>query len=93
MIPQNKIEEIRLRLDQQSTAAILEHLGYEIFHGYKLRLRSDDRSPSTSIRKDGYIFDFGGDFGGDLISLLQDLHGMRFQEAIEYIAECLGVEL
>lgn len=92
MIPENKIEEVRLSLDQSSTAAILEYIGYEVYRGYKFKLR-EERTPSASIRKDGYIFDFGGDFRGDMIALLQEYHEMNFPQAVGYVAECLGIDL
>ncbi len=93
MISQYKLEDLRQRLDQQSTAAILEYIGYEIYRNYKFRLREDDRTPSVSIRADGLISDFSGDFRGDVIKLLQEFHGMNFPQAIEYVSECLGIEL
>lgn len=92
MIPKVKIELIRSSLDQGNVAAILQYLGYDICYGYKFYLR-EERSPSASIRRDGYIRDFGGDFSGDLINLLMEYHKMSFQEAVEYIATCLGVKL
>lgn len=93
MIPEYKIEEIRLRLDREATSSIVEHLGYKVFRGHKYSLRKEDRTPSVSIRADGYMVDFGGDFRGDAITLLQQYHQMSFPQALEYIAECLGVEL
>ncbi len=92
IIPKVKIELIRSSLDQDNVAAILQHLSYDIYHGYKFYLR-EEKTPSASIRRDGYIRDFGGDFSGDLINLLMEYHRMSFQEAVEYIATCLGVRL
>ena len=93
MIPKEKLDELRLHLDQQNVAMILTHIGYEIFRTYKFRLRKDEKTPSASIRYDGYITDFGGDFKGDVIALLQDHHDLTFTEAIIYVATCTGVEL
>jgi len=92
MIPKHKIQEIKNLLDGQSTATILQHIGYEIYRGNKFKLR-DENTPSVSIRRDGYIKDFGGDFSGDLISLLREYHDMSFEDAIKYLATCLGVQL
>jgi len=92
MIPKKKIQEIKNGLDDVTTATILKYIGYDIHRGNKFKLR-DERTPSSSIRKDGYIKDFGGDFSGDLIALLQEYHNMSFTEAVQYIAICLGVEL
>ena len=93
MITDDKLNEIRDRLDQQFVAAVLEHAGYEISRSYKFRLRGDESTPSASIRKDGYIKDFGGDYGGDIIGLLQQYHGLSFKESILYVATCMGVAL
>ena len=93
MITKHKLAEIKESLDGTVVATIVQHVGYELFRGNKFKLREEERSPSVSIRQDGYIKDFGGDFSGDLIDLLQEYHGMSFVEAVEYIAICLGVEL
>lgn len=92
MIEKEKIELIKSSLNQSNVAGILQYLGYDIYRGYKLSLR-EEKNPSTSIRSDGYIFDFGGDFGGDLIDLLQQFHQMSFREAVDYVATCLGVRI
>ena len=92
LIPQQKLDEINLRLDQNVVAIILEHIGYDIFRSYKFKLR-EENTPSASIRIDGYITDFGGDFRGDIISLLRTYHGMSFVESVKYVAICVGVEL
>ncbi len=90
MIPENKLNEIKTSLDGLHTATILRHIGYELYSGNKFKLRKE-HTPSTGIRNDGYIKDFGGDFGGDLIDLLREYHGMNFEEAVHYVANCLGV--
>ena len=92
MIAKNKIQEIKDRLDGSTTATILNYIGYELYRGNKFKLR-DENTPSVSIRRDGYIKDFGGDFSGDLISLLREYHDMSFEDAIKYLATCLGVQL
>jgi len=92
MIADDKLNEIRDRLDQQFVAAVLEYAGYEVSRSYKFRLR-DENTPSVSIRKDGLIKDFGGDFSGDIIDVLKQYHNMSFEESVRYVATCLGVEL
>ncbi len=91
MITESKLNDIKSHLDAKTVSHILKHMGYEIFRGYKFKLR-DENTPSASIRYDGYIKDFGGYFSGDLITLLMEYHDMNFHEAVEYIATCLGVE-
>ena len=90
---QLKLNLIRASLHGSSVAGILQHMGYTVYRGNKFKLRSDERTPSASVRADGYIKDFGGDFGGDLIALLQEYHDMSFKEAVGYVAICLGVEI
>ncbi len=80
-------------MDGPNTIHTLGYIGYKIYRGNKIKLREDEKTPSTSIRRDGFIKDFGGSFSGDLINLLQEYHNMSFVEAVEYISVCLGVEL
>ena len=93
MLNQQVLKEVKLYLNQHSVAMILIHIGYEVNRNYKFKLREDEITASASIRNDGYIFDFGGDFSGDIISLLQIYHGMNFVSAVKYVATCTGVEL
>lgn len=93
MILERKLQELKQQLDASHSIHILSHIGYEFYAGNKFKLRPEESTPSASIRKDGYIKDFGGDFGGDLIDLLKQYHDMSFEEAVRYIATCLGMEL
>jgi len=86
------LEEVKLQLNKYTVASILNHIGYAVDRSFKFKLR-DEKTSSASIRADGYIVDFGGDFRGDVFSLLQEQHGMSFPEAVQYVAVCLGVEL
>lgn len=93
MILERRLQELKQQLDGNGTIHILSHMGYTLYAGNKFKLRSEESTPSASIRRDGYIKDFGGDFSGDLIELLKQYHNMSFEEAVDYIATCLGVEL
>lgn len=93
MIPESKLNEIRGHLDGKTVPHILQHVDYKIYPGNKFKLREEEKTPSASIRSDGLIKDFGGDFSGDLIDLLREYHGMSFEEAVRYIATCLGIDL
>ena len=92
-IPDEKLNEIKIALDGPATAHIVQHIGYKLYQGNKFKIREEEKTPSASIRADGHIKDFGGDFSGDLIALLREYHDMSFKEAVRYIAECLGVGL
>ncbi len=94
MILDDKLNEIRNSLDGETTTHILQHIGYKIYPRNKFKLREDERSASTSVRsKDGLIKDFGSDYSGDIIDLLREYHDMSFEEAVKYVATCLGIEL
>ncbi len=82
--------DVKSRLDGEAVRDLLSVLGYEV-KGWHFRLR-DERTPSASIRRsDGYIKDFGDDFGGDIFDLLQRHHEMTPQEALEWVSAQLGV--
>lgn len=92
MISKNKIDEINSMIDASTVTVILSFMGYKLYRGNKFSLR-EEKTPSASIRADGHIKDFGGDFSGDLIALLREYHNMSFEEAVGYIATCLGVTI
>ncbi len=82
---------IKASMDKEKTKAILEHLGYEVNRDYKFRLR-DEKTPSASIRRDGYIKDFGSGWGGDIVALLHEHRGVELKEATKWVAACLGIK-
>ncbi len=83
--------QIKETIDQRHVAKILLLEGYKVNRSFKFALR-EEKTPSTSIRKDGYIKDFGGDFSGNIVTLLQTQRGMSFKNAILYIADQLGID-
>jgi len=83
-------QDLKAELDRESVAAILLGLGYEVDGRFKFRLRNE-RTPSASIRSDGFIRDFGGDFSGDLFDLLTIHHEMDARQAREFVADRLGI--
>ena len=87
-----KIDEIKARLDVETVVCILESLGYRVNSRRMFKLREEERTPSASISPKGYIKDFGGDFGGDVIDLLQKIHGMNLKEALSFVGEFIGAE-
>ena len=82
---------IKDRLNQQTTGEIISFIGFHVNRNHKFSLR-DENTPSCSIRRDGFIKDFGGEFAGDLIDLLQQSNGLSFKDSVLYIADCLGVD-
>ncbi len=77
--------------DREQTAHILTGLGYEVGRDWKFSLREDERTPSTSIRKDGLITDFGDDWSGDIVALLYEKRGLSLKDATLYVCEQMGV--
>ena len=91
MYKNSNINTIKSLLSQHNVIMILEHIGYKVKHS-KFKLRADERTASTSVAPNGYINDFGGDFRGDIIDLLETYHNMSFRESVDYVAICLGVK-
>ena len=85
-----QLKELKAYLTKQVVREILESLGYQFNRAGQFRLR-DERTPSASIRRDGFIKDFGSGWSGDIFALLQEYHGMTLKEAIDYVANFLGI--
>ena len=68
-------KQIKQSMDRDKVKAILEYLGYEVDRNYTFKLR-EERTPSASIRRDGYIKDFGSGWGGDIVALIHEYHAI-----------------
>ncbi|HKQ17752.1 MAG TPA: CHC2 zinc finger domain-containing protein, partial [Solirubrobacterales bacterium] len=54
----------------------------------------DERTPSFSVKpRDGFYYCFGCEAGGDAIRFVQELEGLDFVGAIEWLADRFGVTL
>ncbi len=54
----------------------------------------NERTPSFSISPDKQVwYDFGASEGGDVISFLEKAENVNFQEAVELLADIVGVEI
>ena len=84
------IEAVKLRLSRDNVADIIQSFGYEVNRQYKFRYRADDRTPSASIRQDGYIKDFGSDLSTDVIGFVQEEMGCSFKEALSVVSSYVG---
>jgi len=82
--------QIKQSLDRDKVKALLEALGYEINRDYKFKIRQE-RTPSASIRKDGYIKDFGSGWGGDIVAFIHEHHHTPLKEATLWVANCLRI--
>ncbi len=83
--------QIKSNLDRDKVRALLEYLGYRVNRNYMFKLRQDDNTPSASIRRDGYIKDFGSGWGGDIVALIHEQHNTPLKEATIWVAQCLGI--
>ena len=82
---------VKDRIDREQTSDILSLSGYEVGRDWKFALREEEKTPSASIRQDGYINDFGGDFGGDIVALLHEERGMSLRDATLYVCDQMGI--
>ena len=83
--------QIKLSLDREKVKAMLEVLGYEVDRDYKFAIR-EENTPSASIRRDGYIKDFGDGWGGDIVAFLHERRNIELKEATIWVARCLGID-
>ncbi len=81
-------DTVKARLNRQTVAEILSFIGYEITKDFKFA-----DNPSMSIAQNGYIKDFGNsNFNyGDLFDYLMIEKNITLNEAVRYVADCLGV--
>lgn len=81
-------DKVKSNLDNKKVAEILSFIGYEITRDYKFV-----NNPSMSIARDGYIKDFGStDFRGDIFDLIMKKKNISLNEAIRFVANCLGIK-
>lgn len=79
-----EVQQIKSLLNQEIIAEILNHNGFEVDRNFKLMLR-DERTPSTSISRDGLIKDFGSGWTGDIFSVLMEFKEMSFPNSIDEV--------
>lgn len=81
------LTKIKSELDREKIATILCFIGQEITKDFHFK-----DNQSFSISRDGYIKDFGSTgFSGDIIDFLQYRDNLSFNQAVKYVAECLGI--
>jgi hypothetical protein len=76
-------------IDGEVTRYLLQGIGYSVDSNYKFKIR-EERTASASIRFDGLINDFGGDFGGNIINFLIDICGFSYKTSNKYVRIALG---
>jgi len=83
---------LKSHLNQDNVACIVVNCGYEVDKYYKFKIRKDERTPSASISKNGYIKDFGGNFSGDIFAFLHEIVGYSKPQALQAVKYALGFE-
>ena len=83
------VKYIKSLLTQELVEQIIQIQGFEVKNHF-FKLRKKERTASTSVAENGYIKDFGGDFVGDIFSLLQQERHFTFKDALEYVANFIG---
>ena len=79
-----EVEKIKAGLTRERVADIVSSCGFDVNRQFKFKYR-EERTPSASIRQDGYIKDFGGDLATDAIGFIQEAKGLSFKDAINYV--------
>ena len=87
------IEEIKSRLSRELIADIISSCGFDVNRKFMFKMRQDERTPSASIKEDGLIKDFGGDFAGDIIDFIIEVKGVDLKTAVEIIGGYTNVKV
>ncbi|QCD53467.1 hypothetical protein [Campylobacter sp. RM16192] len=87
----SEYERLKPLINRDVVASIIISCGYCVDRSYKFKIR-DERTPSASIDRNGYVKDFGGSFGGDIFAFLNEVAGYTKQEALQIVKYSLGVE-
>lgn len=85
-------QELKANYTQINVAEILSFIGYEVNRDFKFKLR-DEKTPSSSISRNGIIRDFGSGYSGDIVSLLHEYKNISLGEAITYVAQLLNIDI
>lgn len=83
------IKQLLSMIDREVTRYLLQGIGYPVDSNYTFKIR-EERTASASIRSDGLINDFGGDFGGNIINFLIKIFGLSFKISFKYVSIALG---
>lgn len=80
-----ELTKVKTLLNAERVRDIIESLGYHVTPKFKFKYRENERTPSASIRHDGYIKDFGSDLATDIIGFVQQVKNMNFPDSVEYV--------
>lgn len=85
------IDQIKQCLSRETVADIVQACGFEVNRQFKFKYREGERTPSASIRQDGYIKDFGSDMSGDIIAFVQETKQLSFKDATAFVGGFVNV--
>ena len=85
-----RVENIKKFITKQLIKAILTFMGYKVESNYMFKMRDGEKTSSASIRDDGYIKDFGSDFGGGIINFIMEVASIDFITAWKYFQNIFG---
>lgn len=89
------IEDIKLHLNRDVVAQIVESLGYDVDRNYKFKYRQEEKTPSASINnsENPLIKDFGSDLSTDVIGFVEIVNQCSFKDAVSYIGSFIGIDI
>lgn len=84
------VQDIKNYLEIEDCIEILNALGFEVNEfTKKFKLREEERTHSAKIYANGYIYDYGSGFKGDILDVIQDTLGLSFKESMKYVEQYL----
>ena len=84
------VKDVLKLFDEEIVKLILKFLGFQIDEYSNMFKIREERTASASIRSDGFIRDFGGDFGGNILNFIMYLFELEFIIAWKYIQNIFG---
>ena len=85
------VQDIKNYVEKEDVLEILDELGYDVnFRLGKFKLREDERTHSAKVYQNGYIYDYGSGWKGDILDIIQDRLGIGFRDSISYLQNYIG---
>lgn len=94
IIPEHIIDQIREQADIVEIINESVHLRKKGRNYVALSPFTDEKTPSFTVSPEKQIFkDFSSGIGGNVYKFVMEYHRMTFPEAVEYVAEKVGIRL
>ena len=85
------VKDVLKLFDAEIVKLILKFFGFHIDEYSNMFKLREERTASASIRNDGFIRDFGGDFSGNIINFVMYVFELEFIVAWKYIQNMFGM--